>query len=169
MNDVAHLFANFLVSALIGRDVVTCQRSPSSTWSFGRRDPLQDINIASLAQDCTSHEQDSNQQRRTSRLPHYALPQPVSSAVSVTFAFAEHFSRSVAYTITQPNSLSACTIGAALSFAIARTRFAVSVTPAQWPTKLHTRQQIAVARPELHTQSFAEGGLASAQKRKGKN
>jgi hypothetical protein len=85
-----------------------------------------------------------------------AVAQPVSTQVTVAFAIAQHFSRSFAYTFTKPTSYSALEIRTPLSYptlciTVASSQFTISTARTQWATKLHSRQQVAVAREELHT------------------
>jgi hypothetical protein len=103
----------------------------------------------------------------------YAFTQPLSSAVTVAIAFAQHFSRPFAYTVTKPISFSALKICTPLSHAtlcitVASSRFTVAITSTQWPAKLHSQRQIAVARKELYTQSHTQGCITRATKCKGK-
>jgi hypothetical protein len=102
-----------------------------------------------------------------------AIAQPVSTQVTLAFAIAQHFSRPFAYTFTKPTSYSALEIctpltHATLCITVASSQFTISTTRTQWATKLHPRQQVAIAREELHTQSHPQRWIACAQKCKGR-
>jgi hypothetical protein len=93
-----------------------------------------------------------------------------SFSFSRALAHAQPYSRSVAYKITQPPTVGAIRLSTALgnlwlaykiSFNYSIALAKISFTKAQWATKLHTRQQIALERKKLFSEFDSKGSIAS--------
>lgn len=102
--------------------------------------------------------------------PYHAVSFSVSSTLTIAIAHAQPISRQVANTITEPLYFTTLGLATALSVPTFSHTFSVAypiplaqiaVSPAQWPTQLHTKQQIALKREELYSQPYPQGCVAS--------